>query len=217
MLLDRLVKFLLPRENKFFIYLDSIAKCVLKGAETFAELAQAKSMDDYPRVAEKLKQIEHEADELAHLLFEELDKTFVTPIDREDLHDLCGALDSVLDVAEGCAARIEIFRLPAPFSEPMKELTRIYVEATREVVRSIHLLSDLSQSDEINTHFVHIHTLENEADKVYRAELRRIYSNPPADAIALLRQTQILDALEHCVDATKACMDLIRSVCVKNG
>src|SRR5581483_66639 len=125
-----------------------------------------------------LKQIEHECDELAHLLYEELDKTFVTPIDREDLHDLCRALDSVLDVAEGCAARIEIFRLPAPFSEPMKEMTRIYAEATKAVVRSVHLLSDLSQSDEINTHFVHIHSLENQADKIYRKELQRLYSNP---------------------------------------
>jgi uncharacterized protein Yka (UPF0111/DUF47 family) len=215
-LLDRLVQFLLPRENKFFIYLDSMGKNVLAGAETFSELARATGFDDYKRIAERLKRTEHENDEIAHLLYEELDKTFVTPIDREDLHDLCSSLDSVLDVAEGCAARIEVFRL-SRFTDAMKELTRLYAEAAREVVRSVSLLSDMAQSDEINTHFVRVHSLENEADKVYRKELERLYTSPPKDPIDLLREQQILDALERSVDATKACMDLVRSVCVKNG
>ncbi|MBI3725870.1 DUF47 family protein, partial [bacterium] len=158
----------------------------------------------------------HEGDDIAHLLFEELDKTFVTPIDREDLHSLCSALDSVLDIAEGCAARVVIFRLTS-LSDAMKELVRIYLEATREVTRSIALLRDLSQLDEIGVHVVHVNTLENEADKVYRMEMKRLFADPPKDPIELIRQKEILDAMERAVDATEDVMDLVRSICVKNG
>lgn len=216
MLLDKLVSYLLPQENKFFTYLQSIAKNVQEGADVFGELRNAKSMDDHLKIAERMRRIEHEGDELAHLLYEELDKTFVTPLDREDLHALCSELDSILDVAESCANRIVIFRLGA-LSEPMRELVRIYQESARAVYRCVLLLSDLSKVDEINTHFVHVNTLENEGDKVYRAELARLFADPPKDTVDFIRQKEILDGLERAVDACEDVMDLMRSVVVKNG
>jgi predicted phosphate transport protein (TIGR00153 family) len=216
LLLDRIVSYLMPRENKFFIYLDSIAKHVEKGADTFAEMSTAKGPEDFEKIATRLRGIEHEGDELAHLLYEELDKTFVTPLDREDLHALCSALDNVLDFTESCAARIVIYRL-SEFSQPMKDMTRIFREAAHEVSRCVHLLSDLSKMDEINVHIVHVNTLENEADKIYRAELARLFATPPKDVVDFIRTKEILDALERGVDAAEDVMDLMRSVCVKNG
>jgi len=181
--LDKLVSFLLPTENKFFTYLQSIAKNVQEGADAFAELRTAKSMDDHVKIAERMRRIEHEGDELAHLLYEELDKTFVTPLDREDLHLLCSELDSVLDAAESCANRIVIYRL-ASLSEPMREQIRIYNECARAVYRCVCLLSDLSKVDEINTHFVHVNTLENEADKIYPRRARApLFADPPKDMV----------------------------------
>ena len=214
--LDKLVSFLLPTENKFFTYLQSIAKNVQEGADVFAELRNAKSMEDHLKIAERMRRIEHEGDELAHLLYEELDKTFVTPLDREDLHLLCSELDSIIDRAESCANRIVIFRLAA-LSEPMREQIRIYQECARAVYRCVCLLSDLSKIDEINTHFVHVNTLENEADKIYRAELARLFADPPKDVVDFIRQKEILDALERAIDACEDVMDLMRSVVVKNG
>lgn len=216
MFLDKLVSFLLPHENKFFTYLQSIAKNVQEGADVFAELRNAKSMDDHVKVAERMRRIEHEGDELAHLLYEELDKTFVTPLDREDLHNLCSELDSILDSAESCANRIVIYRLAA-LSEPMREQIRIYQECAHAVYRCVCLLSDLSKVVEINTHFVHVNTLENEADKIYRAELARLFADPPKDTVEFIRQKEILDSLERAIDATEDVMDLMRSVVVKNG
>ena len=216
MLLDRIVSFLLPRENKFFTYLQSIAKNVQEGADCFAELREAKNTEDQLKIAERMRRIEHEGDELAHLLYEELDRTFVTPIDREDLHLLCSELDSILDTAESCSNRIVIFRL-GPISEPMREQIRIYRECAHAVYRCVCLLSDLSKIDEINTHFVHVNTLENEGDKVYRAELARLFADPPKDPVDFIRQKEILDALERAIDACEDVMDLMRSVVVKNG
>jgi uncharacterized protein len=216
MFLDRVVGFFLPKENKFFLYIGSIANNMLAGAETFAELINAKGRGDFERIAEKMKRAEHEGDELAHLLYEELDKTFVTPLDREDLHALCSALDSILDHAESCANRILIFRLEV-LSEPMKKLVGIYREAATTVHRCARLLSDMRKGDEINLAFVHVHSLENEADQIYRGELQRIFSDPPKDPVELIKAKEILDALERAVDATKSVMDLLHSVVVKNG
>ena len=215
MMIDRLIKWLLPREHRFFVYLDSIAKNVGEGADTFAEFRTAKNRDDFQRIAAALRLKEHETDELAHLLYEELDKTFVTPIDREDLHALTSALDDVLDSIEDCAGRIVLYKLPE-LTDPMRELVRISVESAKEIAKCIPLLQDLGRSDEIQVHVVHVNSLENEADKIHRKELERLFQNT-IDPIELIRQKEILDALEDSIDASEDVMDLIRSVVVKNG
>jgi uncharacterized protein len=216
MFLDRVVSFFLPKENKFFTYLQQIARTMQRGVETFAEVAGAKGQPDFMRIAEHMRQLEHEGDELAQLLYEDLDKTFVTPFDREDLHALCSALDSILDHAESCANRMFIYKLET-LTDPMKQLVRIFKEAATAVTECTFLLPDLAQSDKINMNFVRVHSLENEADLIYRGELQRIFTNPPKDPIELIREKEILDALERAVDATKSVMDLMHSVAVKNG
>jgi predicted phosphate transport protein (TIGR00153 family) len=214
-LVDRIVKWLQPRENRFFLYLDSIAKNVVAGADVFAELRKAAGPDDFKQVADRLRRIEHEGDEIAHLLYEELDKTFVTPIDREDLHNLTSTLDDVLDMMEACAGRIVIFKL-SRFTEPMRELVRIANESAKEIARCITLLRDMSQLDEIQVHVVHVNSLENEGDKVYRKALEALFADVK-DPIELIREKEILDGLENTIDACEDVMDLVRSVVVKNG
>src|SRR5260221_8394617 len=124
MFLDRAVKWLLPRNDRFFVYMQSIAKSVEEGANIFAEFRTAENREKFIQISERLRRREHETDELAHLLYEELDKTFVTPIDREDLHALTSALDDVMDLIEHCANHIVIYKLQK-LTEPMKELLRI--------------------------------------------------------------------------------------------
>lgn len=215
MLIDRLVKWFLPHEGRFFMYLESIAKNVVHGADTFAELREAKGPEGFQQIAERLRRIEHEGDEIAHLLYEELDKTFVTPIDREDLHSLTSTLDDVLDIIESCAVHIVITGL-TELTEPMRELVRVAREAAREVAGCVTLLRDLTKADEIQVHVVHVNTLENEGDKIYRKALQVLFATVK-DPIQLIREREILDALERSIDACEDVMDLVRSVVVKNG
>jgi len=215
MFLDRAFKWLLPRNDKFFVYLSSIAKCVEDGATIFAELRAVEGHEKFVSVAEALRRKEHEADELAHLLYEELDKTFVTPIDPEDLHALTSALDDVLDLIEHCASHISIYKLQK-LTEPMKELMRITQEAATEVSRCVGVLQDVSKVDEIQVHVVHVNALENEGDKCYRKAIGALFANHH-DPIELIREKDILDMLENSIDACEDVMDLIRSIVVKNG
>jgi uncharacterized protein len=213
--IDRFVKWLLPRENRFFIYLESIAKNVITAADIFAEFRTAKGPEDFKRIAESLRRLEHETDELAHVLYEELDKTFVTPIDREDLHALTAALDDVMDLIESSAGQIVLYKLPK-LTDPMRELVRIGQESAHEVAKCISVLQDVNKLDEIQVHVIHTNSLENEADKIYRKALEKLFDTT-IDPIELVREKEILDALEETIDACEDVMDLIRSVVVKNG
>ena len=215
MLIDRLVRWLLPRENRFFMYLDSIGRSVSAGSDVFAELRTAKDREDFRKVAHTLRLKEHETDELAHVLYEELDKTFVTPIDREDLHALTSSLDEVMDFMERCSAQIVLYKLER-LTDPMKEQVRITQEAVHEVTKCVALLQNLAQIDEIQVHIIHVNSLENEGDKVYRKALEQLF-DITIDPIELFREKEILDRMEETIDACEDVMDLIRSVVVKNG
>lgn len=216
MLLDRMVKWLLPRENSFFVYLDSMAGKMVETANIFAELRTgADGPAAFKAIADRLREKEHEADEIAHLIYEELDRNFVTPLDREDLHAITSALDDVVDVIESTASRMAIYSLPK-LTDPMKELIRIAQESAAEVAKSIHLLQDLSKVDEIQVHIVHVNSLENEGDRIYRTELERVFREVK-DPIDLIREKEVLAQLERAIDNCEDVMDVIRSVVVKNG
>jgi uncharacterized protein len=215
-LIDRIAKWLLPRESSFFVYLDSMAAKMVEAAAILGELRAAPDKPEgFEKIADRLREKEHEADEIAHLLYNELDRNFVTPLDREDLHALTSRLDSVVDVIESTAVRMSVFGLPK-LSPPMCELIRIIQESTAEVAKSIHLLQDLSKLDEIQVHIVHVNSLENEGDRIYRAELTRVFREVK-DAIELIREKEVLNQLERAIDRCEDVMDLIRSVVVKNG
>lgn len=216
MLIDRIVKWLLPRESSFFVYLDSMAAKMVEAAAILGELrAIPDTPAEFEKIADRLQAKEHEADEIAHLLYNELDRNFVTPLDREDLHALTSRLDSVVDVIESTAVRMTVFGLPK-LTEPMCDLIRIIQESAAEVAKSIHLLQDLSKLDEIQVHIVHVNSLENEGDRIYRAELTRIFREVK-DPIELIREKEVLNQLERAIDRCEDVMDLIRSVVVKNG
>src|SRR5688500_9759203 len=104
MLIDRLVRFLLPRQDHFFTLLEAIAERMTAAAAVFGELMTASGHERLADISARLKPIETEADQLSHRVYEELDKTFVTPIDREDLAALTKALDDVIDGMEHAAA-----------------------------------------------------------------------------------------------------------------
>jgi predicted phosphate transport protein (TIGR00153 family) len=215
MIVDRLVRFLLPRQDYFFDLLEEIAGRITAAAEVFAELAHANGHEHFEIIAATLKPIETDADKLCHRVYEELDKTFVTPIDREDLAHLTKALDDVIDGMEHAAAFADLFRFDT-LPEPMRKMVGITVRAADELTRAVRGLRKFSDPESIREQMVAVHTLENEADTVYREAVEHLFMNG-ADAKELVRQKDMLFNLEAGVDQCEDAMDVIRSVVVKNG
>jgi uncharacterized protein Yka (UPF0111/DUF47 family) len=215
MLIDRLVRFLLPRQDHFFVLLEELASKIEAAATVFGELETASGHDRIDAVAVKLKPIETEADGVCQRLYEAIDRTFVTPIDREDLARLTKVLDTVVDGMEHTAAFATLFRFAA-LTDPMRQLVRVTVACAREIASAARNLRKFADPESIKGPTLAVHALENEADAVYRKAIAGLFSNgmPPLEVV---RQKDMLFSLEEGVDQCEDAMDVIRSVMVKNG
>lgn len=215
MLIDRLVRLLLPPQGQFFILLEGIADQIEAAAGVFAELEAARGHARLEEIAGRLKAIEKAADELERRIHDELDKTFVTPIDREDLAALSKALDDVVDGMEHAATFAALYQFEQ-LTDPMREQVRLTVQAARQLAAAARLLRRFGKPEAGQAAGSAIHELESQADTVYRKAVAALFTDSlsPAD---LVRQKDMLFALEGGMDLCEDAMDVIRSVVVKNG
>lgn len=215
MWIDRLVRFLLPRQDQFFALLEELAGKIEAAAAVFADLAAATTYEMMAAVSARLKPIETAADGVCQKLYEEIDRTFVTPIDREDLARLTKVLDDVVDGMEHTAAFAALYRFDL-LNGPMRELVRITVAAATEIARAARNLRKFADPESVKGPTVAVHVLENEADAIYRNAIEALFTDP-IPAVELIRQKDMLFGLEAGVDQCEDAMDVIRSVVVKNG
>jgi len=215
MWIDRVVRWLLPRQDVFFVLLEELAARMTAAAAVFGELADAGGHDRLADAAARLKKVETEADHVCHRVYEALDRTFVTPIDREDLGALTKALDDVVDAMEHSAAFAALYHFDR-LTEPMRQMVGVTGRAVAELARAVGNLRRFADPDSIRDTTVAVHTLENEADVIYRKAIEALFANG-LDARELVRQKDMLFSLENGVDRCEDAMDVIRSVVVKNG
>ncbi|HVK11204.1 MAG TPA: DUF47 family protein [Gemmataceae bacterium] len=215
MLLDRLVRFLLPRQGHFFTLLEGIGEKIGEAATLFGTLETTSGHPQFEALASQLKTIEKAADEFERRIHQELDKTFVTPIDREDLAALAKALDDVVDGMEHAATFAALYQFDR-LTGPMIDMVRLTVRAATELATAVKFIRRFGNPEAINTQASAVHTLESEGDTVYRKAVAGLFTDglPPAD---LVRQKDMFDALEAGLDQCEDAMDVIRSVMVKNG
>lgn len=215
MLLDRFVRLLLPRQTFFFDFLEGIAEKIDSAAKLFDQLRTAKGHAQFEEIAGHIKEQEKAADEFERHLHEALDRTFVTPIDREDLAALAKALDNVVDGMEHAATFAALYQLDV-LTPAMAEMVRLTAEASSVLAGSAKLLRKFSNPEHTVGPSIKVHELESEADNVYRKAVAELFTVglPPAD---LVRQKDMLFALEGAIDQCEDAMDVIRSVVVKNG
>jgi uncharacterized protein Yka (UPF0111/DUF47 family) len=215
MLIDRLVRFLLPRQDHFFAMLEELADKIDAAAAVFAELETATGRESIGAVAGRVKPIEGEADGVCQRLYEAIDRTFVTPIDREDLARLTKVLDGVVDGMEHSAAFAALYRFDV-LTDSMRNLVRITVASAREVAGAARRLRKFADPDTVKAPTIALNALENEADGVYRTAVASLFDGG-VGAVDLIRQKDMLFSLEEGVDGCEDAMDVIRSVVVKNG
>jgi predicted phosphate transport protein (TIGR00153 family) len=215
MIFDRIVRFLLPRQGHFFTLIEEIASRIDLSAAVFSELASVSSRQELEGVADRLKPIESEADYFCQRVYAELDRTFVTPIDREDLASLTSALDDVIDEMEHTADFAVLYRFES-LTEPMRQLVQINVQGAGQLTRAVGFLRMFSRPEAIREPTIAMHNLENQADAIFRGAVAALFTDgaPPAE---MIRQKDILERLESGVKRCEDAMDVIRSVIVKHG
>ncbi len=201
---------LIPREEKFYDDFLSMADELQKGGRLLEEmLAGDKPVWDK---ADEIKEVEHKCDFLTHGIIERLNRTFVTPIDREDIHSLARSLDDVMDAIDASAAVIRLYSLTL-VRPGARELARV-ISASTVVIH--HALAALERAKGVAAHAVEINRLENEADRIHQQAVVRLFDEE-ANPIVVIKWKEALDFLEQATDRCEDVANVIESIVVKHG
>ena len=211
--LQGLVRWLLPKEEHFYDFLERQAVAAHDGASALSAFNKEGASVD--AVAKSVQVVEHQGDAIVHELEEALAKTFVTPIDREDLQKLSSQLDDILDLTNGAARGSVLFGVVRP-TVAMTTLIDKLVACTAVLKDTLPNLRKHAYSELITASRT-LRQLEKEADVVYREAVRGLFSDEKVDAKMLLREKQVLEDLEKAIDRCEYVADTLANLAVKHG
>lgn len=202
---------LIPREEKFFDMFDEAAGALTRAAGKF--LAMVTEFDRIPARSNELKHEEMACDQIVEKIIQALDRSFITPFDREDIHALATTLDDILDNMEETANRFVVFRIEKPTGEMIK-LAQIIQDSCLHLEHAMRLCRNLRDPEAIQNHLKEIGRLENEADTIYRETDSALFANPP-DILQLIKLRELYGWMEETIDACKDVALVISEIVVK--
>ncbi len=211
MAIQGLIRWLLPREDHYYGWLEEIARLSHDAALALARFRERPA----PEVQEAVQKIEHQADDIVRKMEEALAATFVTPLDREDLHRLVSELDDIVDITNLTARAFSLYNIDKP-TDPMIRLMEKLVAVTAMIRDAVPLLRQHKYNELIDGGRK-VRVVEKEADSIYRAAISSLFREQHPDFRDLLRQKEALDDLERAVDHCDNVADLLSNVAVKNG
>lgn len=201
---------LIPKEERFFDDFVAMAEQIQKGAVILVEmLAPHRPVWDK---ADEIKEVEHKCDFLTHEIIQRLHRTFVTPLDREDIHSLARSLDDVMDAIDASAAIVRLYAIEVVRPDA-RELARIILLSTEQVVKA---MKALERRKGVAEPAVEINRLENEADRAHQGAVRRLFEEE-RDPIAIMKWKEILDFLEEATDRCEDVANVLEGVVVKHA
>jgi len=213
---DSLVKLLMPREERFRQLLARDTANLLRGAQLFAAIARSSSLEERRVKLVELKAIEHQGDDNTRLIFEALNKTFITPLDREDIRSLAKDLDDILDYLEMVGQNLVLFEL-SDSPEALTQFADILVKMVAQLDKLTGMIWDLSHEKEIQAGIVHISDLENQADTLYNTVIADLFKRDQGQAVWIMKWKEIYDGLENACDECKDYTHIVGNVVIKNA
>ena len=204
---------LVPKDKKFMPLLDQDAENLVKAAILLNKLFLIGDPSEQEKIIIQIKEHEKIGDDFTHKIFDELNRTFITPFDREDIYNINSSLDDILDLINSGCQKFKLYR-PKIIPGQCLEISELILNACREVRTAIGNLHDLKNSKEIMNSCIRINYIENQADEVYHNALSELFEKE-TDAVELIKIKDILSALEEATDKAEDVSDVIKSVIVK--
>jgi predicted phosphate transport protein (TIGR00153 family) len=201
---------LIPREEAFFDLFKNAAHNMIEGSRLLKDM-----MEDFRNPTEKakrIKDVEHIGDGITHEIARKLNLTFITPIDREDIHDLASALDDILDVVEAIADRFILYKVPAP-SEAAIRLANVLYQASVEVGATVDLLGKSHPA--VIECSVRVNSLENEADRLSRDAISLLFEKE-TDPIVVIKWKEIYENFEAGTDRCEDVANILERIALKH-
>jgi uncharacterized protein len=204
---------LMPREKVFFELFNKAAANAHETAKALQDL-----VDNFTDIASKAKRIgdlEHTGDEIAHTIYDSLSRTFITPIDREDIQELTGRMDDIADAIHAAADRLVLYKVDTA-TDDARALAKVLVSATGQLVEAFKLFNNFKYADRIRQYCIEVHTLENEGDRIYHHALAELF-RPGTDPLYVIKWKDIYSIIEQATDVCEDVTNVLHNVVMKNA
>ena len=212
---DRIIQRLLPHDESFYKFFEQASNNIVQAAALLKQLAVTQEASERDKLIMQIKELEHHGDNLTHQIFSELNATFVTPFDREDIHELASALDDVLDHMDGTASRASLYKL-TEFPESVVRLIDVLQLSIGELDRGVGMLRDINKKNELQRVFQKINDYENVADDVFDNAVAELFDKEK-DAIRIIKIKEILVGLETATDKCEDAANVLEGIYIKNA
>ena len=201
---------LLPKDTVFFDLFENLVQHVVASAKQLQKLVV-----EFPKIEASLQMIrneEHAADDLAHQALDRLDRTFITPFDREDIYELCSRLDDVIDLIDAAASRFVLYRVDSVRTGTL-DLVKVLVSATAEVELAV---AALERPQEALKHCIEINRYENDSDRLCRTLIAQLFDEEK-DPVQIIKWKEIFEVIETAVDKCEDVANVIEGVILKSA
>jgi len=204
---------LIPKDENFFKLFKDMTENIIVAAKCLKDMLD--NFDDPVQSQRDIKELEHKGDAITHSVIQKLNKTFVTPLDREDIYQLTSKLDDILDLIDVCAQRIIMYNIEN-ISPQAKSLGFIILQCCIVIDKAVAQLGKKKSNDQLFALCVEINALENEADRVCREAISILFDEEK-DPIQLIKWKEIYETLETTTDKCEDAANILESVVVKNA
>ncbi|MBE7464575.1 MAG: DUF47 domain-containing protein [Planctomycetes bacterium] len=202
------------KDKHFFDLFERAAENMVRTAELFKEMLT--EFDRRQEILGAIREAEHRGDAITHETITRLDQTFITPLDREDIHHLIAETDEVVDLLDCAAQRIVLYKVSRPTEDYVKQ-AQIALETARMLAEAIRALRTLKKPEQLSDLLIRIHGWENKGDELYHAMLARLFEDYRHDPIFVIQWKELYELVESAIDACETVAHVIRSIMVKNA
>ncbi len=212
--IDKFLKFFVPKDHSFYPLFEQDAKNLVKAAELLKQMLSSSETEIHEIINKEIKNVEHIGDQITDKTYEQLNRSFITPFDREDIHELTAHIDDVVDSINGVSRRICLYK-PKKLLPVYKQMADMIHEAAVEIELCIHCLNDAAANKkEISKACNNVTAIEHKVDEYYYVAVSELFDKEK-DPAELLKNNKILEILERTVDEEEDVTDTIKSILIK--
>jgi uncharacterized protein len=213
--LSSIFQVIVPKQKVFFELFDKGAENLVHSAEHLKKLMSTTDQYEKESLIVQIKECETTGDNITHRIYDDLNRTFITPFDRDDIQKLASSIDDVVDYIDSASRKVKLYK-PKSYMEEYSNIADLIYQASLEIKNVIEGLRRLKKPKEILTACIKINEIENKADIVYHHALSQLFEKE-TDAIELMKKKEIMEALERATDSAEDVSDVIKTIIIKSA
>ena len=215
MSLNSIIQYFVPKDRKFFPLFEQATGNLIKLSENLTAAVNTNDITRRKELFKEIENLEHVGDDITHQIFLELSVNFITPFDREDIHQLASAIDDIADYIQDSANRMNLYNVTT-MTEPIIKLSELIQQACNDLHKAVRELRNLKNIRNIADSCIRINSIENQADYIFDKALAELFDYEK-DAIALIKYKEVLSSLETATDMCEDATNVLETILVKNA